>query len=307
MQPVDCLARQLDRAVDRRKHRQRGQRSGAGRRRDDRQAARLFDRPPVRLSARRRRRQRRKRRRASPRFSRRGSPASPCTSTTCTRLAASSSAGNTRSPSRARLLGINPFDEPNVTESKNNTSRLLDYYKENGSLPQTNPLIVSDTVSLYADERMAQMLFDLCSQHQYQHNTMSGLIAAQLNASQAGDYFALMAYLPATAEVEAKLEEIRRRLRHVTRRAVTLGYGPRFLHSTGQLHKGGANSGHLHPDHLRRSVRHLDPRSALHLQRAQGGAGGRRSRSAARQGTARAPPAYRRRSDRRAAKAARRD
>ena len=69
------------------------------------------------------------------------------------------------------------------------------------------------------------------------------MIAAQLNASQAGDYFALMAYLPMSDEVDAKLEDIRRRLRHVTRRAVTLGYGPRFLHSTGQLHKGGANNG----------------------------------------------------------------
>ncbi|MEO8395156.1 MAG: transaldolase, partial [Chloroflexota bacterium] len=135
------------------------------------------------------------------------------------------------------------FDEPNVTESKNNTSKLLDGYKESGLLPQINPLIVAEGVSLYADERMAKMLYDLCSQHQYQHNTMSGLIAAQLNASQAGDYFALLAYLPAGEEVDAKLEEIRRRLRHVTRRAVTLGYGPRYLHSTGQLHKGGPNNG----------------------------------------------------------------
>ncbi|MEP7292959.1 MAG: bifunctional transaldolase/phosoglucose isomerase, partial [Chloroflexota bacterium] len=142
-----------------------------------------------------------------------------------------------------KLLNINPFDEPNVTESKNNTSRLLETYQEHGSLPHTNPLIVAEGVSLYADEKMSKMLFDLCSQHQYPHNTMSGLIAAQINASQAGDYFALLAYLPATDEVDAKLEEIRRRLRHVTRRAITLGYGPRFLHSTGQLHKGGANNG----------------------------------------------------------------
>ena len=142
-----------------------------------------------------------------------------------------------------KLLNINPFDEPNVTESKNNTSRLLETYRERGSLPPINPLIVAESVSLYADERMSKILYDLCSQHQYQHNTMNGLIAAQLNASQAGDYFALLAYLPATPEVDAKLEEIRRRLRHVTRRAITLGYGPRYLHSTGQLHKGGPNNG----------------------------------------------------------------
>ncbi len=142
-----------------------------------------------------------------------------------------------------KILDINPFDEPNVTESKNNTNRLLDYYKENGQLPETKPLLVTEHAALYADGKMEQMLYDLCTQHQYEHNTLSGLIAAQLNATQAGDYFALLAYLPMTDEVAAKLQEIQRRLRHVTRRAVTLGYGPRFLHSTGQLHKGGPNNG----------------------------------------------------------------
>ncbi len=142
-----------------------------------------------------------------------------------------------------KILDINPFDEPNVTESKNNTNRLLDYYKENGHLPETKPLLVTDHAALYADSKMEQMIYDLCTQHQYEHNTLSGLIAAQLNATQAGDYFALLAYLPMTDEVSAKLEEIQRRLRHVTRRAVTLGFGPRFLHSTGQLHKGGPNNG----------------------------------------------------------------
>ncbi len=142
-----------------------------------------------------------------------------------------------------KTLNVNPFDEPNVTESKSNTTRLLDTYQADGSLPPTYPLIVGEGVSLYADNHMAEMLYDLCSQHQYERNTMSGLIAAQLNASQAGDYFALLAYLPAIPEIDTKLEEIRRRLRHVTRRAVTLGYGPRYLHSTGQLHKGGPNNG----------------------------------------------------------------
>jgi transaldolase / glucose-6-phosphate isomerase len=142
-----------------------------------------------------------------------------------------------------KILGINPFDELNVVESKSNTTRLLDTYTQQGGLPKTKPLVVSGDVALYADQKMAQILYDLCTQHQYQRNTMSGLIAAQVNATQAGDYFALQVYLPATVEVEAKLEDIRRRLRHVTRRAVTLGYGPRFLHSTGQLHKGGPNNG----------------------------------------------------------------
>ncbi|HLU10384.1 MAG TPA: bifunctional transaldolase/phosoglucose isomerase, partial [Oceanobacillus sp.] len=142
-----------------------------------------------------------------------------------------------------KLLDINPFDEPNVTESKENTSRLLTYYKANGSLPQATPIISQNGTSLYADERMAQTLRDLCEQHQFDSNSLTGLLAAQVNATGAGDYFALLAYLPMTNEIDEMLEEVRRRLRHTTRRAITLGYGPRFQHSTGQLHKGGANNG----------------------------------------------------------------
>ena len=142
-----------------------------------------------------------------------------------------------------KLFGINPFDEPNVTESKQNTGRLLDYYRDHGALPQQQPLVSEDGVSLYADEKMAHLLTDLCNQHQFDGAALTGLLAAQINATHAGDYFALLAYLPATDAVEHALQEVRRRLRHTTRRAVTIGYGPRFLHSTGQLHKGGPNSG----------------------------------------------------------------
>lgn len=142
-----------------------------------------------------------------------------------------------------KLMNINPFDELNVTESKNNTGRLLDYYKQHGELPKTAPILVEDGVSLFCDERMARMIGELCYQHQYEHNTLRGMLASQINSTQAGDYFALLAYLPAFPEVDEVLENIRRRLRHTTRRAVTIGYGPRFLHSTGQLHKGGADSG----------------------------------------------------------------
>jgi transaldolase/glucose-6-phosphate isomerase len=142
-----------------------------------------------------------------------------------------------------KLFGINPFDEPNVTESKQNTGRLLDHFREHGALPAQQPLISEDGVSLYADEKMAHLLTDLCNEHQFDGSTLTGLLAAQINATHAGDYFALLAYLPPTDAVEQALQEVRRRLRHTTRRAVTIGYGPRFLHSTGQLHKGGPNNG----------------------------------------------------------------
>ena len=74
---------------------------------------------------------------------------------------------------------------------------------------------------------------------------ITGLLAAMINSTRANDYFAILAYLPPTLEIDAAMEEIRRRLRHSTRRAVTTGYGPRFLHSTGQLHKGGPNNGNF--------------------------------------------------------------
>ncbi len=142
-----------------------------------------------------------------------------------------------------KVLDINPFDEPNVTESKQNTSRLLDVVQNEGRLPQFEPLMVENGVQLYVDEKMARTMYELCRQHNYSPNTLTGLLAPVINTTDAGDYFALLAYLPPTDEINTLLEHIRRRLRHVTHRAVTLGYGPRFLHSTGQLHKGGANNG----------------------------------------------------------------
>ncbi|MBN8637442.1 MAG: bifunctional transaldolase/phosoglucose isomerase [Anaerolineae bacterium] len=142
-----------------------------------------------------------------------------------------------------KIMNINPFDEPNVTESKNNTARLLEHYQQHGSLPKTEPMLVEGGVSLYADAHMSHLIGELCYQHQYAHNTLGGMLASLINSSQAGDYFALLAYLPAFENVDEALENVRRRLRHTTRRAVTIGYGPRFLHSTGQLHKGGGDNG----------------------------------------------------------------
>jgi hypothetical protein len=142
-----------------------------------------------------------------------------------------------------KVLDINPFDEPNVTESKQNTSRLLDYYREHGRLPGAEPAFSTGNVSLYADDQMLRVLSELCVQHNYSGNDLISLLAAQINSTRQGDYFAILAYLPSTTEVNDALEDIRRRLRHATRRAVTVGYGPRYLHSTGQLHKGGPNNG----------------------------------------------------------------
>lgn len=142
-----------------------------------------------------------------------------------------------------KMIGINPFDEPNVTESKNNTNRLLDHFIEHGSLPETTPVLSEDKAALYVGEETLAPLRELCNAHGYDSNSLVELIATHIIGTQSGDYFALMAYVPTTDQINDTLENIRRRLRHTTKRAVTLGYGPRFLHSTGQLHKGGPNNG----------------------------------------------------------------
>jgi len=144
-----------------------------------------------------------------------------------------------------KLLDINPFDEPNVTESKENTARLLGYYQQHSGLPSTEHAFMEGGAELYADEKMLRSLSELCLQHNYSSGDLTGLLAAFLNSTRAGDYFALQAYLPMSPQVTGALDEVRRRMRHTTRRAVTIGFGPRFLHSTGQFHKGGPNTGNF--------------------------------------------------------------
>jgi transaldolase/glucose-6-phosphate isomerase len=142
-----------------------------------------------------------------------------------------------------QILQVNPFDEPNVTEAKNATKRLLEHYQAHGALPENTPLISGEHMQLYSSEGTIAPLRELCKAHGYDSQSRTEVLAAQIAGTAAGDYFAILAYLNPTPEVEALLREVQRKLRHVTRRAVTVGYGPRYLHSTGQLHKGGTNKG----------------------------------------------------------------
>ncbi len=142
-----------------------------------------------------------------------------------------------------QLLGINPFDEPNVTESKNNTNRLLDVFNKEGKLPETHPVLTEQAVGLYASAETAALLDKLVAERGYNGAQLADHIAAFLSLARSGDYIAVMAYTTMTPEHVEALEAIRRRVRHTFKRAVTLGFGPRFLHSTGQLHKGGPNTG----------------------------------------------------------------
>ena len=126
------------------------------------------------------------------------------------------------------ILGINAFDQPNVQESKDNTNRLLAEVEEEGYLEEEEPDLVEDHVGLYTPEVAP---------------TMAESLAEFLSLGKPGDYIAMMAYLTEEPETERSLQQIRVLLRNSLHLATTLGYGPRFLHSTGQLHKGGPNTG----------------------------------------------------------------
>lgn len=129
------------------------------------------------------------------------------------------------------LLGIDAFDQPNVQESKDNTNRLLAEFRSAGKLPQETAAIKSDGVQVYASDGIGGA------------KTIESFVAGFLRQARPGDYIALMAYLERNLESDKLLGSLRTRLRDATRLATTLGYGPRFLHSTGQLHKGGASNG----------------------------------------------------------------
>ena len=141
------------------------------------------------------------------------------------------------------MLKLNPFDEPNVTEAKDATKALLTIYQDKGNLPADEPLMTREGLEVYADEVTLEPLRELCHQHGFDGSDAVQVIAAQMAGSRAGDYFAFLVYFTPTHEEERLIKHIQRRLRHVTKRAVTIGYGPRYLHSTGQYHKGGGNNG----------------------------------------------------------------
>ncbi len=132
------------------------------------------------------------------------------------------------------VLGIDPFDQPNVTESKDATSALLEAYRERGALPQPMPLLGEPGVAVSADP---SAIGDAPV-------SVDGAVAQLLSLARPGvDYVAILAYLPKDRPIEARLQGIRARIGAATGAATTLGIGPRFLHSTGQLHKGGPDTG----------------------------------------------------------------
>jgi glucose-6-phosphate isomerase len=133
------------------------------------------------------------------------------------------------------VLGIDPFDQPNVQESKDATTELLEAYRTRGALPEPMPLVSEPGVAVTTDP--AAMGGDVPV-------SVDGALAGLLGLARPGiDYVAILAYLPKDPPIEARLQATRARIGAATGAATTLGFGPRFLHSTGQLHKGGPDTG----------------------------------------------------------------
>lgn len=127
-----------------------------------------------------------------------------------------------------RVMGINPFDQPNVESAKVQAKEMLSSYRETGRLPEEEPVIEDGSLAVYGDAAGA---------------SIREVISAVLDTAGNGSYVAIQAYLPYGDDTDNALAELRLAVRRRTGLATTVGYGPRFLHSTGQLHKGDGGNG----------------------------------------------------------------
>lgn len=126
------------------------------------------------------------------------------------------------------VLGINPFDQPNVQESKDNTNRLLKSVTEAGRLPEEKPAATADGLTVFSDQS---------------GDDVKSLVSGFFRNARPADYVTIQAYLSENEQIGASLQKIRMLIRDRLRLATTVGYGPRYLHSTGQYHKGGPDKG----------------------------------------------------------------
>jgi glucose-6-phosphate isomerase len=126
------------------------------------------------------------------------------------------------------VLGINPFDEPNVAEAKEKTKALLAAYSANGKLPEPAPVAQDDSATVYSGK--------------FSGASPAAVVRSALDTLAAKDYAAFLSYLPADSDVQSAIADVRQAIRERTRAASTFGVGPRYLHSTGQYHKGGPDT-----------------------------------------------------------------
>ena len=132
------------------------------------------------------------------------------------------------------VMGVNPFDEPNVSESKKNSGDLLLEWKQKGRFTEGAPILKLENISVYAEQ---------ASQWGLNGRNIKDVLNKYFKLVQPSNYISFLAYFLQTPERDKYLQQIRNNLSKKYKSATTIGYGPRYLHSTGQLHKGGSNSG----------------------------------------------------------------
>jgi transaldolase/glucose-6-phosphate isomerase len=137
------------------------------------------------------------------------------------------------------LLDINPFDQPNVESAKVRARQMVAAYQESGQLPSQTPLLSDQDIAVYGPESAAS----LDTEWTLTSDTATGALAEFLSQARDGDYIALQAFVQPESRTSAALQALRMKLRDEYRLATSVGYGPRFLHSTGQLHKGDSGNG----------------------------------------------------------------
>ncbi len=137
------------------------------------------------------------------------------------------------------VMEINPFDQPDVESAKIETRKLTDEYEKTGALPTEFPFFDSDGIKLFSSEEYVAQL----DKYVGSEKSLSKYLEAHLAHIQENDYFAVLAYIERNSENRSILQTIREKIFEKHLAASAVGFGPRFLHSTGQAYKGGANNG----------------------------------------------------------------
>jgi transaldolase/glucose-6-phosphate isomerase len=136
------------------------------------------------------------------------------------------------------VMGVNPFNQPDVEASKVATRALTEEYEKAGAFPAEEPLFAGNGVQLFTNAANTEALNGTAAK-----KSLAGFVKAHLDRLGAGDYCGLLAYVEMNEAHESALQRTRERILNSKRVATCLGFGPRFLHSTGQAYKGGPNSG----------------------------------------------------------------
>jgi len=136
------------------------------------------------------------------------------------------------------IMEINPFNQPDVESAKIEARKLTEEYEQTGELPDETPFFEADGIELFTSEEYAEELNDAVDE-----KSLANLLEAHLLNLEDNDYFALLAYIEMNSETQEMLQKVRVKVLEREQVATCLGFGPRFLHSTGQAYKGGANNG----------------------------------------------------------------